>query len=77
MKLYFVVIDLSKPNDSLDHAWYDSTTYMSDLSGLIKDFAHKNGTDLHKIRLYVYNKKSVWARHRSEYASRCVSNCQI
>ena len=77
MKLYFAVIDLSKPNDSLDHAWYGSTTYMNDLAGHIEDFARKNGTDLHKIRFYVYDKKTVWDRHRSEHASRCVSNYQI
>lgn len=75
-RIYFAIIDTTKPNDSVDFAWYDSIPYMNDLAGHVVDFARKNGTDPKDIRLYIFPKKSIWEQQKHEYYSRYFASSQ-
>lgn len=69
--IYFVVMDLTKPNDSRDFMHFDSQHSMNDFAGVLLDFAKRNGTSPNDCRLFIYDYKKDWERNRLHYASIC------
>lgn len=71
--IYFVVMDLTKPNDSPDAKVFYSQNTSNDFAGVLLDFAKRNGTSPNDCRLFIYDTKKDWERNRLHYASRCIS----
>ena len=68
--LYFVVFDTTRPNDSPEHAYYDSIAYGTDLAGFVTCIARKNGTEIGKIRLIFFETRKAWERAKYAHLAR-------